>query len=331
MTEKRPPDPPIRRIVTGHDASLKSIITHDGPATNCKWPPDGTNVSTLIWYADRMPAEIWSDEDYGARIVERQPAPRGTRICVIDFHPGNSGMMHRTDTVDYVVCLAGEIDMEMDDGVLVHMNTGDVMVQQGTNHSWLNRGTKTARLGFLLMDAKAKPGRGERSAPPTRPGDGIGEPPRPPIRRIVTTHDANRRAIVGMDGFATNHKWSGRGMVSTLIWATDECPAEIWTGEDYGALRIGTQPPGNGSRFTVNDYPPGMPGRMHRTDSLDIIFVLSGGIDMELDNGVEVRLNAGDVMVQQGTNHAWWNRGTETCRLAIALLDARPGGLPITA
>jgi uncharacterized cupin superfamily protein len=74
-----------------------------------------------------------------------------------------------------------------------------------------------------------------------------------------------------------------------------------------------------------------MPGRMHRTDTLDIIFVMAGEIDMELDDGAEVHLNTGDVMVQQGTNHAWWNRGTETCRLAIALLDARPGGLPITA
>ncbi len=331
MSEKRPPNPPIRRIVTGFDANLKSVITHDGPATNHKWPPDGTNVSTLIWYADQCPAEIWTDEDFGARIVERQPVPRGTRICVIDFQPGNSGMMHRTDTIDYVVCLSGGIDMELDDGALVHMNPGDVMVQQGTNHSWLNRGTETARLGFLLIDAKSQPGKGDRSPPPSKPADGHGEPPRPPIRRIVTTHDAGGKAIVGMDGFATNHKWSGRGMVSTLIWATDECPAEIWTDEDYGALRIGTQPPKFGTRFTINDYPPGMPGRMHRTDTLDIIFVLSGEIDMELDDGVEVHLKKGDVMVQQGTNHAWWNRGTETCRLAIALLDARPGSLPITA
>ena len=329
--EHPPPDPPIRRVVTGHDRHRKAIVTIDDFASNHKWPPHGGNVSTLIWYADQMPVEIWSDEDYGARIVDRQPVPRGTRICVIDFLPGSPGMMHRTDTVDYVVCLTGGIDMELDDGAMVHMNPGDVMVQQGTNHSWLNRGSETARLGFVLMDSKKRPGPGEVSAPPSKPGDGTGDPPRPPIRRIVTTHDAAGKAIVGIDGPATNHKWSGRGMVSTLIWSTDECPAEVWTDEDYGARLIGTQPPRNGSRFTINDYPAGMPGRMHRTDTLDIIFVLAGEIDMELDDGAEVHLDTGDVMVQQGTNHAWWNRGTETCRLAIALLDARPGGLPITA
>src|SRR5690606_11934870 len=122
-------------------------------ASNHKWSPAGGNVSTLIWYADQMPVEIWSDEDYGARIVDRQPVPRGTRVCVIDFHPGNPGTMHRTDTVDYVVCLAGEIDMDLDDGATVHMKAGDVMVQQATNHSWLNRGSETARLGFVMMDA----------------------------------------------------------------------------------------------------------------------------------------------------------------------------------
>lgn len=331
MAEQLPPAPPIRRIVTGHDANMKAIVTQDGPATNHKWPSHGMNVSTLIWYADEMPVEIWSDEDYGQRIVQREPEPRGARICMIDFLPGGPGMMHRTDTLDYVICLSGEIDMDMDDGVSVHMKAGDVMVQQGTNHSWVNRGTVTCRLGFVLMDAKNEPGPGETSPPPSKPHDGTGAPPNPPIRRIVTTHDAAGKAVVQQDDIAGNHKWSGRGMVSTLIWSSDECPAEIWTDEDYGARRIGTQPPANGNRFTINDYPAGMPGRMHRTDTLDIIFCVSGSIDMELDDGAEVTMNPGDVMVQQGTNHSWINRGDETCRLAIILLDAKKGSLPITA
>ncbi|MBT5051180.1 MAG: cupin domain-containing protein [Rhodospirillaceae bacterium] len=326
-----PPNPPIRRVVTGHDADRKAVVTIDDYATNHKWSPKGGNVSTLIWYADEMPMEIWSDEDYGARIVDRQPVPRGTRICMIDFHPGNPGMMHRTDTLDYVVCLAGEIDMELDDGAITHMKAGDMMVQQATNHSWINRGTQTARLGFVMTDSKAQPGPGDISAPPSAPHDSVGEPPETPIRRIVTTHNAAGRAIVGMDGPATNHKWSPRGMISTLIWSTDECPAEIWTDEDYGARKIGTQPPKNGSRFAINDTPPGAPGRMHRTDTLDVIFVVSGEIDMELDDGAEVHLNTGDVMIQQGTNHSWWNRGTENARLVIILMDAKPGELPITA
>lgn len=155
-------------------------------------------------------------------------------------------------------------------------------------------------------------------------------PPSPPIRRIVTTHDATGKAIVGIDAPAGNHKWSGRGTVSTLLWSSDQSPAEFWTAEDYGARVLGTQPPASGSRFCVIDYPPGTPGRLHRTDTIDIIFCLSGGIDMALDDGI-VHLNPGDVMVQQGTNHSWVNNGTETCRLAIALIDGKPGTLDMTA
>ena len=62
--------------------------------------------------------------------------------------------MHRTDTVDYVIMLEGAIDMEMDDGFEVHLETGDVMVQRGTYHSWTNRGTVPCRLAAVLVDAK---------------------------------------------------------------------------------------------------------------------------------------------------------------------------------
>ena len=120
--DQLPPNPPIRRVITGHYANRKAIVTIDDFASNHKWSAHGGNVSTLIWYADEMPIEIWSDEDYGQRIVDRQPVPRGTRICMIDFYPGNPPMMHRTDTLDYVICMSGEIDMELDDGAMVHMN-----------------------------------------------------------------------------------------------------------------------------------------------------------------------------------------------------------------
>ena len=78
---------------------------------------------------------------------------------------------------------------------------------------------------------------------------------------------------------------------------------------------------------TVNEAPTrGLPPRhplMHRTKTVDYIIVMSGEIDMLLDDS-EVHLKAGDVMVQQGTNHAWVNRGTEVCRIAFVLVDAKP-------
>ncbi len=136
-------------------------------------------------------------------------------------------------------------------------------------------------------------------------------PPDPPIRRIVTTHDGRGRAVVMSDGQAGNHKWSGGGTVSTLIWSSDQAPAEIWGTEDYGARIITTQPPANGSRFCVIDFPAGAPGRMHRTDTVDYVVCLKGGIDMEMDDGHSVHMKAGDVMVQQCTNHAWVYVGTD--------------------
>jgi uncharacterized cupin superfamily protein len=72
---------------------------------------------------------------------------------VIDFPPGNPGRMHRTETIDYVIVISGEIDMDMDDST-VHLRAGDVMVQRGTNHAWVNRGTAPARVAFVLVDAK---------------------------------------------------------------------------------------------------------------------------------------------------------------------------------
>lgn len=60
---------------------------------------------------------------------------------------------------------------------------------------------------------------------------------------------------------------------------------------------------------------------MHRTDSVDYAIILSGEITMLLDEG-EVHLKAGDTLIQRGTNHAWSNRGTETCVIAFILVDA---------
>ena len=67
-----------------------------------------------------------------------------------------------------------------------------------------------------------------------------------------------------------------------------------------------------------------MTPRNHRTDSIDYAVVISGEIDMELDDGVIVKLKAGDVLVQRGTIHNWVNRGTEDCVIAFVLISAKP-------
>jgi quercetin dioxygenase-like cupin family protein len=149
------------------------------------------------------------------------------------------------------------------------------------------------------------------------------------VRRVVTGHDANNVAKVLLDGPAPNVKQGTSGSAVVHLWNTDATPADIAVGErieDTGALPHVTPPPPNGSRFVVIDYPPGNAGNMHRTETIDYIVVISGEIEMAMDNST-VTLRAGDVMVERGTYHAWLNRGTVPARLAFVLVDARPLGI----
>jgi quercetin dioxygenase-like cupin family protein len=150
-----PQVPPIRRVITGHDKNGVAKVLRDDFATNAKPPTHGAR-STLVWSSDRMPVDIAvgeNIEDMGARILGTAPPPNGNRFCVIDFPANSPGRMHRTETLDYVLVLAGEIDMDMDDST-VHLKAGDILIQRGTNHSWVNRGDKPARLAFVLIDGE---------------------------------------------------------------------------------------------------------------------------------------------------------------------------------
>jgi quercetin dioxygenase-like cupin family protein len=150
-----PNNPPIRRVVTGHDNRDVAKVLIDAPATNAKRPGSGI-VSTLMWITDRNPADIAvgeTVEDMGARIVGTAPPANGTRFCVIDFPPGNHPGMHRTETIDYVIVVEGEIEMDMDDST-VKLKQGDILIQRGTNHAWANRSNKRARVAFVLVDAE---------------------------------------------------------------------------------------------------------------------------------------------------------------------------------
>jgi quercetin dioxygenase-like cupin family protein len=148
-------------------------------------------------------------------------------------------------------------------------------------------------------------------------------------RRIVTGHDANNVAKVLLDADAANTRHGASGSASTLLWCTEATPADMAMGkdvEDMGARKIGTPPPPNGTRFAVIDFPPGTISPMHRTETIDYVVVISGEIEMDMDDS-SVKLRAGDVMVQRGTNHSWVNRSTEAARAAFVLVDAHPLGI----
>ena len=169
------------------------------------------------------------------------------------------------------------------------------------------------------------------------------------VRRVVTTIDASDKAVVLLDGANPHRRVRPHAQtVSRLLWVTDRTPADLSGSGDRAAIDIGIMPPRGGSVFRIVDFPPetaamraldpatmhaslgdgaprrGRPPRhpaMHRTRTIDYAVVMSGEIDMLLDDS-EIHLAAGDVLVQQGTNHAWVNRGTEPCRIAFVLIDA---------
>jgi len=142
------------------------------------------------------------------------------------------------------------------------------------------------------------------------------------VRRVITGHDANGRALVKIDEVSTNLSSGRPGATACNIWTTEGFPANNDGAVDEGLRKVGTTL-SNGTIFRVIEFAPGLAPRNHRTDSIDYIVVMAGEIDMELDGAV-VRLKAGDVMVQRGTIHNWVNRGTEPCVLAVILVAAKP-------
>lgn len=147
--------PKFRRVVTGHGAGGKPVFWIDGDATNQKFPSEKIS-STMMWSTNRSPTEIFNSEDEGARILGSAPPPNGSRFTMMEFLPGNEGHLHRTDTIDYVICISGEIDMFLDDTQFVTLRAGDVLIQRGTYHSWVNRSDKPCRLAVVLLDALPK-------------------------------------------------------------------------------------------------------------------------------------------------------------------------------
>jgi mannose-6-phosphate isomerase-like protein (cupin superfamily) len=170
------------------------------------------------------------------------------------------------------------------------------------------------------------------------------------FRRVVTGHDAGGKAVVVSDAEAFNilQRPSRPGVTLTNLWQTDITPAEFDGAEETVDGPFVLHPPKNGSVFRIVEFEPEDPellsrldGKaafaemgaaanivenarhpfMHRTDSVDYAIILQGEITMLLDDS-EVQLKAGDVVVQRGTNHAWSNRGTETCQIAFVLVDA---------
>jgi quercetin dioxygenase-like cupin family protein len=145
--------PTPRRVVTGHDDDGRSVVLFDAPTPTTATLDNGAAFHE-VWATSETPAPIGAAEpaEPTARPLQVPPDPRGTIVHVIDMPPGAVAPMHRTRTIDYGVVLDGEVDLELDDGSMVTMSSGDVVVQRGTAHAWHNRSSSTVRMFFVNID-----------------------------------------------------------------------------------------------------------------------------------------------------------------------------------
>ena len=142
----------VRRVVTGHDGKGRAVVKIDEVSKNVISNRPGASAA-VIWTSDTIPADNSGEADAALKKVGTT-LPGGTVFRVVEFSPGVSPRVHRTDSIDYAVIVSGEIDMELEKGSEVHLKAGDVLVQRGTVHNWINRGKAPCVIAFALIDAK---------------------------------------------------------------------------------------------------------------------------------------------------------------------------------
>jgi quercetin dioxygenase-like cupin family protein len=140
-----------RRIVTGHDASGKSVVLADTPVP--KVVDVGTAAFYETWFADAVPVPIAAEEPEPTDRPARVPPPRnGVMVRYTEQAPGAESPLHRTESVDVGVVLEGETWLLLDDGSETLVGAGDAVVQRGTMHAWANRSDAPVRMLFVMID-----------------------------------------------------------------------------------------------------------------------------------------------------------------------------------
>jgi len=176
VAAQQPPE--VRRVVTKLDSSGKAVVMIDERTRlTAPRPP---NYAANVWVTGTSLPDFSATDDRGKTKIGLVPPKSGTVFRIVDFAPDSQGehptdmnhmmkivgaeapkrglpprhpMMHRTRSLDYAIILSGEIDMLLDDSE-VHLKAGDVLVQQATNHAWVNRSDKPCRVAFILIDSQ---------------------------------------------------------------------------------------------------------------------------------------------------------------------------------
>lgn len=142
----------VRRVVTGHDDQGRAKVLIDETVKNVASQRPGALYS-VIWSSEGFPVNNDGDADPSGKKIGTTISD-GTVFRIVSFGPGVAPRNHRTDSIDYAVVMSGEIDMELDVGK-VHLKAGDVLVQRGTIHNWVNTGSEPCVIAFTLVSAKS--------------------------------------------------------------------------------------------------------------------------------------------------------------------------------
>jgi quercetin dioxygenase-like cupin family protein len=365
-------------------------VVWDGPAPNVHTASMGSSRGHIdLWVWNETPVPLAGEHDDGNLPYTFCGPPGGGHLRVVqvgpraaDYDPaqdrervpphaararpgargtwdrgGNdaySSSMHKTETVDYGIVLAGERELVLDDGVVV-MRPGDLVVQVGAWHQW--RMPKGAIMAFDMISARfvdGPAGCAQGSDTPLRPAADLRLPEGvKPARRIVTIDREPGRSSLVSDGPAPDVRFDPArpGYALERLWVIDSAPAKIVC-ETLHLPHVLTPPPA-GSVFRVETFPPdaGWRGRvgaaevrayfhamgapeasvysplaphpyMQQSRTFDYCIVLEGEITLVLDTQ-EVLLRAGEIVIQRGTRHAWSNRTSRPARVAICSHDGK--------
>lgn len=146
-----------RRVITSTGSDGHSFLeVHDDPPP-CRFSLDNVTMDQL-WLTTTAPADPSSDElgKVNPKTAYQQPPAFGTLFELCTFEPGFSSPMHRTDTIDYVVVLSGQVDLQVEDGTTVSLSPGDTVVQLAATHRWVNRGADACSIAVVLVSTRSQ-------------------------------------------------------------------------------------------------------------------------------------------------------------------------------
>jgi len=142
----------MRRVVTGHTESGKSVFVSDGEPPRIEIRPSGNEI-TEVWATQGTPIIPMTQGDPTIDMSSFFPGIGDTSLKVMRMPSGSESGMHTSDTVDYGIVVSGDIWLELDDGEEVRLKQGDCVVQNGTRHNWRNRGSEVCVIAFVLIGA----------------------------------------------------------------------------------------------------------------------------------------------------------------------------------